>query len=146
MRLNNLSFFDFLWNAWTWIATCVWVFFGCECHDYLICFEATILVTNLETLVWFSPSPMLIWVLQSSQCSKICMAQHWGRRGAHLRENKGVRSEIWRKFKTNGSCFNDLWRVLYLVGRDEIMTGSDQGEFFGTVDGRYAFFFFCVCT
>ena len=30
--------------------------------------------------------------------------------------------------------------------RDEIMTGSDQGEFFGTVDGRYAFFFFCVCT
>ena len=27
MRLNNLSFFDFLWNAWTWIATCVWFFF-----------------------------------------------------------------------------------------------------------------------
>ena len=27
LRLNNLSFFDFLWNAWTWIATCVWFFF-----------------------------------------------------------------------------------------------------------------------
>ena len=24
------------------------------------------------------------------------------------------------------------------------MTGSDQGEFFGTVDGRYVFFFFRV--
>ena len=106
MRLNNLSFFDFLWNAWTWIATCVWFFFfGCECHDYLICFEATIRVTNLETLVWFSPSPMLIWVLQSSQCSKICMAQHWGRRGAHLWENEGVRSEnkwlLFQRFVTS---------------------------------------------
>ena len=44
--------------------------------------------------------------------------------------------------KTNGSCFNDLWRVLYLVGRDEIIAGSDQGEFFGTIDGRYVSFFF----
>ena len=42
-----------------------------------------ILGTNLETLVWFSPSPMLIWVLQSSHCSKIRVAQHWGRRGAN---------------------------------------------------------------
>ena len=39
----------------------------------------TILVTNLETLVWFPPSPKLIWVLQLSQCPKIHMAQHWGR-------------------------------------------------------------------
>ena len=30
---------------------------------------------------------------------------------------------------------------MYLVGREEIMTGSDQGEFFGIVDGRYVFFF-----
>ena len=36
---------------------------------------------------------MLIWVLQLSQCSKIHVAQHWGRREAHLSENKGVRSE-----------------------------------------------------
>ena len=35
---------------------------------------------------------MLVWVLQSSQCSKIHVA-NWGRRGAHLSENKGVKSE-----------------------------------------------------
>ena len=69
---------------------------------------ATILVTNLETLV-------LIWVLQSSQCSKIHVAQHWGRRWALLSENKCVKSEckkFKRKFKGNGFCFNDLWRAL----------------------------------
>ena len=43
---------------------------------------------------------MLIWVLQSSQCSKIRVAQHWGRRGAHLSENEGVRSEC-KKFGEN---------------------------------------------
>ena len=37
--------------------------------------------------------PLLIWVLQSSQCSKIRVAEHWGRRGAHLSENKGMKSE-----------------------------------------------------
>ena len=76
---------------------------------------ATILVTNLGTLVCVSPSPMLIWVLQSSQCSKIHVAQHWGRRWALLSENKCVKSEckkFKRKFKGNGFCFNDLWRVL----------------------------------
>ena len=36
---------------------------------------------------------MLIWVLQSSHCSNIRVAQHWGRRGANLSENEGVRSE-----------------------------------------------------
>ena len=39
----------------------------------------TILVTNLETIVWFPPYPKLIWVLQLSQCPKIHVAQHWGR-------------------------------------------------------------------
>ena len=76
---------------------------------------ATILVTNLQTLVCVSPSPMLIWVLQSSQCSKIHVVQHWGRRWALLSENKCVKSEckkFKRKFKANGFCFNDLWRVL----------------------------------
>ena len=54
--------------------------------------RGTILVKNLETLVSFSPYPMLIWVLQSSQCSEIRVAQHWGRKGAHLSENRGVKS------------------------------------------------------
>ena len=40
---------------------------------------------------------MLIWVLQSSQCSKIRLAQHWGRRGADLSENKCEKSEC-KKF------------------------------------------------
>ena len=62
--------------------------------------QATILVTNLETLVWFLPSPMLIWVLQSFQWSKIPVAQHWGRKGAYLSENKGVKSEC-KKFGKN---------------------------------------------
>ena len=39
------------------------------------CFKATIVVKNLDTHVCVSPSPMLIWVLQSSQCSKIRVAQ-----------------------------------------------------------------------
>ena len=38
--LNNLSFFGFLWNAWTWIARCLYFCFGCEYHDFLICFDA----------------------------------------------------------------------------------------------------------
>ena len=63
-------------------------------------FQPTILVTNLETLVRFSPSSMLIWVLQSSHCSKIHVAQHWRRRGPNLSENKGVRSEC-KKFGEN---------------------------------------------
>ena len=77
------------------------------------CLNSTILVTNLETrtLEGFSPSLMLIWVLKSSQYSKIRVAHHWGRRGVHLRENKGVKIEFKkfpRKFKKNGFCFNDL--------------------------------------
>ena len=44
-------------------------------------FGTTILVQNLETLVFVSPSPMLIWALQRSQYFKIRVAQHWGRRG-----------------------------------------------------------------
>ena len=42
--------------------------------------KTTILVKNLETLVSISPSPMLIWVSQWSQCFKIRVAQHWGGR------------------------------------------------------------------
>ena len=64
-----------------------------------------VLVKNLETFVCVSPSSMLIWVLQSSQCSKIRVAQHWGRRGANLSENPSAISEckkVSRKFIRNG--------------------------------------------
>ena len=43
---------------------------------------------------------MLISVLQSSQCFKIRVAQHWGRRGAHSSENKGMKSKC-KKFGEN---------------------------------------------
>ena len=62
--------------------------------------RSAILVTNFETLVRFAPSPMLIWVLQSSPCSKIPVAQNWGRRGAHLSGNEGIRSGC-KKFGEN---------------------------------------------
>ena len=62
--------------------------------------RAAILVKNLETLECVSPSPMLIWVLQSSHCFKIRLAQHCGRRGANVSENEGVRSEC-KKFGEN---------------------------------------------
>ena len=63
--------------------------------------EPTILVKNLETLVCGSPSPMLIWVLPLSQRSKICVAQHWGRRGAHLSENKICDEWMWESIGEN---------------------------------------------
>ena len=84
--------------------------------------RATILVTNLETLVWFSPSQMLIWVLQSSQCSNVRVAQHWGRKGAHLSENKGGKSEC-KKFRENSrktasvSTICDEYCRLWYTGR-----------------------------
>ena len=46
------------------------------------------------------PFPNVDLGLQSFQCSKIRSAQHWGRRGAHLSENKGVKSEC-KKFGEN---------------------------------------------
>ena len=65
---------------------------------------ATILVTNLETLVCVSPSPDVNLGITVSQCSKIHVAQHWGRRWGLLSENKCVNSEckkFKRKFKRN---------------------------------------------
>ena len=81
--------------------------------QFKVCLQLkpAILVKNLETLGCVSPFPMLIWVLQSSQCFKIRVAQLWGRRGAHLSENKGVKSgckKFSRKFKRTGMCFKDL--------------------------------------
>ena len=67
--------------------------------------------------VCISPSPMLIWPLQRSQCFKIRVASTLGRERAHYSENESVRSksqEFSRKFKRRGVCFNDLWRVLWL--------------------------------
>ena len=78
------------------------------------------------------PSPKLIWLLQSSQCSKIRMAQHWGRRWEHLSENKGVESEckkVSRKFRRNGSCFSDLWWVLYAF-RKRPLTIGEEGRYY----------------
>ena len=56
--------------------------------------------TFVLTYICPSPSPMLIWVLQSSHCFKIRLAQHCGRRGANVSENEGVRSEC-KKFGEN---------------------------------------------
>ena len=47
------------------------------------------------------PLPNVDLGLQSFQCSKIRSAQHWGRRAAHLSENKGVKRE--------GKKFEDKW-------------------------------------
>ena len=60
----------------------------------------TILVKNLETLVAVSPSPMLIWVSQWSQCFKTRMAQHWGGR-RHISVGKTVSSRNLRSFPEN---------------------------------------------
>ena len=46
------------------------------------------------------PLPNVDLGLQSFQCSKIRSAPHWGRRGAHLSENRGVKSEC-KKFGEN---------------------------------------------
>ena len=46
------------------------------------------------------PLPNVDLGLQSFQCSKIRSEQHWGRRGAHLSENKDVKSEC-KKFSKN---------------------------------------------
>ena len=44
----------------------------------------------------YFPLPDVDLGLQSFQCSKIRLAQHWGRRGAHLSENKCVKSECMK--------------------------------------------------
>ena len=137
MRLNNLSFFDFLWNAWTWIATCVWFFF---------------LVVNVM-ITWFVLKLQSVSQILKHLCDFLlpqCWFGYYSRLSApkyawlNIGEGEGHICERTKVsgVKTNGSCFNDLWRVLYLVGRDEIIAGSDQGEFFGTIDGRYVSFFF----
>ena len=96
--------------------------------------ETTILVKNLETLVCVSLSPMLIWVfLQSSQCFKIRVAQHWGRRGAYLSEKKSAKIEckkVSRKFtkrclfqrfvKSIVAFFNIYCSLCFAVCRDHV--------------------------
>ena len=63
-------------------------------------FSPTILVKNLETLVSISPSPMLIWVSQWSQCFKIRVAQHWGGR-RHISGGKTLWSRNCMIFPEN---------------------------------------------
>ena len=68
--------------------------------------QPTIPVKNLETLVSISPSPMLIWVSQWSECFKIRVAQHWGGR-RHISGGGGGNSvkykshDFSRKFERN---------------------------------------------
>ena len=50
--LNNLSFFGFLRNAWTWIERCLYFCFGCEYHDLLICFDARTVGYLQNTRQW----------------------------------------------------------------------------------------------
>ena len=59
---------------------------------FLVTQKATILVTNLETLNVISPFHNVdLGIAVISVYSKIRIAQHWGRRGAHLSESKGVK-------------------------------------------------------
>ena len=73
--------------------------------------RVTILVKNLETLVFVSPFQRLIWVSQWSLCFKIRVAQHWGGR-RHISGGetsmKYKSQDFSRKFEKNGVCFNDL--------------------------------------
>ena len=73
-----------------------------------------------------SSSPILIWVLQPSQCSKICVAQHWGRGGSHLGESKTAKSEqeILEKIQEKRCLFH--WFV-----RSNVVT--DHARFLGKI-------------
>ena len=65
---------------------------------------ATILVTNLETLVWFFPSPMLIWVCNHFSAPKYA----W----LNIGEGKGhiwVRTKVWRVNVRNLENIQDKW-------------------------------------
>ena len=77
---------------------------------------ATILVTNLETLLCvFLPQCWFGYYNRLSAPKYTFCSTFRGRRWALLSENKCVKSEckkIKRKFKGNGFCFNDLWQVL----------------------------------
>ena len=66
--------------------------------------------------MWFFP-PQCWFGLQSFQCSKIRSAQHWGRRAAHLSENKGVKRKC-KKFGENSrqmapfsAICDEYWRL-----------------------------------
>ena len=70
------------------------------CKDERLTLRSTILVTNFLKHLCDFPLPNVDLGLQSFQCSKIRSEQHWGRRGAHLSENKDVKSEC-KKFGKN---------------------------------------------
>ena len=68
---------------------------------WIMRFIATILVTNLETLLWFPPPPpMLVWVCSQFSAPKYARFNIGKEEGAHLSENKGVKSEC-EKFGKN---------------------------------------------
>ena len=56
--------------------TCTLFPYTMYCLNDLTSVCPTILVKNLETLVCISSSPLLTWLLQSFQCSRIRVAQH----------------------------------------------------------------------
>ena len=66
------------------------------CKDERLTLRSTILVTNFLKHLCDFPLPNVDLGLQSFQCSKIRSEQHWGRRGAHLSENKDAKSECKR--------------------------------------------------
>ena len=89
---------------------------------YFSNYTPTLLV---HCIVCVSSSPILIWVLQPSQCSKICLAQHWGRGGAHLSENESAKSEleILEKIQEKQCLFH--WFVMSIVVTDhELFSGK----------------------
>ena len=94
---------------------------------------STILVKNLETLVSISPSPMLIWVSQWSQCFKIRVAQHWGGR-RHISGGKTVWSRNLMIVPENSretvsvSTICDEYCRFFAVGKSK--KESDQNFFF----------------
>ena len=87
----------------------------------------------------------------------------WGRRGAHLTENKSAKSEckkFSRKFNTKGVCFNDLWRwrwrqrrrskkAMDLLSKTTILHGYHAFSYISlpslcTRLGRQTFFFYVL--
>ena len=101
MRLNNLSFFDFLWNAWTWIATCVWFFF---------------LVVNVM-ITWFVLKLQSVSQILKHLCDFLlpqCWFGYYSRLSApkyawlNIGEGEG---HIWVKMKVSGVNVRNLEKI-----------------------------------
>ena len=69
-------------------------------HDFLYIFFYNTRHKSSNTLCDFPLPKCWLGYWNHLSAPKICMAQHWGRRGAHLSENEGVKSEC-KKFGEN---------------------------------------------